>query len=219
LKKISTILLTGGSGRLGREILKHRDWFAPSRAEFDILTSPAPCRPDLIVHAAAMADVEECQRNPLKAFQVNVVGTRRLLDLFPGIPFVFVNSEYAFNPCNAYAWSKFAAGCLVRDDPRPTLELYPSHFERPWRHPTAFTDMWTFGDYVDVMALLFIEAVEGWDRKTSRAVHLGTGRKSGYDLAIRSRPDVRAETLAGWHGAPLTADYEGPVRDNLCAST
>ncbi|HEX6972395.1 MAG TPA: sugar nucleotide-binding protein, partial [Limnochordia bacterium] len=71
------ILITGGSGQLGRELQRlfspgHTVW-APPRAELD-LGAPrtvSQCitrlRPDLVLHAAAWTDVDGCEADPERA--------------------------------------------------------------------------------------------------------------------------------------------------------
>lgn len=81
------IAITGGKGQLGRELMralgdKHEtlvidlpetDITQPS--EIETLASLAP---DLIIHAAAMTDVDGCARDPNAAFRANALGTQNV---------------------------------------------------------------------------------------------------------------------------------------------
>jgi len=83
---ISTILLTGGTGRLGRAIMaaqQHRI-VAPARKELDVtsyesvLNAMRHWRPDVVIHCAAVVGRKECDKDPVKAELVNVDGTRNV---------------------------------------------------------------------------------------------------------------------------------------------
>src|SRR5690348_12836150 len=105
------ILLTGGSGKLGTELQKHLDCYAPSSDELDI-TNPNPLgydKYDLVIHAAAYTNVKEAEHQKAKCYDLNVTGTLNILNYFDETPIVFISSEYAFNPINYYAQTKVAA--------------------------------------------------------------------------------------------------------------
>lgn len=79
------VLLTGASGALGHAFLpwlekSDLDFETPSHQEFDI-TDFAACeryiegrQVDILLHAAAIADWTQCQRNPVEAAEVNTLG-------------------------------------------------------------------------------------------------------------------------------------------------
>ena len=78
-----TILITGANGQLGQALSKLLpDSVAANQPEFE-LDKPesvdrmvAAVRPDLIIHAAAMTDVDGAARDPGLAYRVNGVGTQ-----------------------------------------------------------------------------------------------------------------------------------------------
>jgi len=59
----------------------------------------ASYQPDVIVHLAAMTDVDGCERDPELAFDVNVRGTEHLLNNFNG-RFIFISTDYVFDGSN-----------------------------------------------------------------------------------------------------------------------
>ena len=75
------ILLLGGSGQVGSEllpVLRQRDRvLAPTRAELDLTDlaavreSIAQCRPSMIVNAAALTAVDRAEAEPALAFALN----------------------------------------------------------------------------------------------------------------------------------------------------
>lgn len=78
-----TILITGANGQLGQALSKLLpDSVAANQPEFE-LDKPesvdrmvAAVRPDIIIHAAAMTDVDGAARNPDLAYRVNGLGTQ-----------------------------------------------------------------------------------------------------------------------------------------------
>ena len=207
------ILLTGGSGLLGTELQKHIDCIAPSHAEFDV-TDPDLVLPDgvdCIVHCAAYTDLVSAERNRAEVYRVNVGGTTNLARL--GVPVIYLSTEYVFdgttgnyaeddppNPVNYYALTKVLGELAVRAAPR-SLVIRTVFKPRPWEHATAFEDMWTSGDYVDVIAPLIARVIDARDRFAAHdTIHVGTGRKCILDLARQTatvRPGLREQ-------APLT---------------
>lgn len=200
------ILLTGGSGLLGKHLRALREFTAPSHAALDIETfdAAAGCPYDAVVHAAAFTDVLAADTVPEQAaqcYRTNVLGTRRLARWARSTAFVFISTEYVFDgerghyreedppsPINFYAMTK-AAG------EREVMRAVPHHLiirtlfkPRPFEWPEACVDMWTSGDYVDRIAVEIDRAVEAFLRgAVSGVLHVGTGRKSIFDLARESR--------------------------------
>ncbi len=143
------VLVTGSNGLLGSKLLaamRARPDLTPLGASRD--PSPAAsladvpyyrldiidnasvtrvfdeARPDVVIHAAAMTDVDGCERNPDEAWVVNVEGTRHVVEACNrfGARIVHLSSEYVFdgragpyaetdppNPLSVYGRSKLAS--------------------------------------------------------------------------------------------------------------
>jgi dTDP-4-dehydrorhamnose reductase len=81
------IVITGGRGQLGRELARvltaEHDVLLLDLPECDI-THPreidciAGGLPDLVIHCAAMTDVDDCARDPLAAYRTNALGTHNV---------------------------------------------------------------------------------------------------------------------------------------------
>ena len=142
---MSRILITGAFGQLGtslRNILSDQSILAAGRmipmkekngcTALDITElnqvreTIALFQPDVIVHLAAMTDVDGCERDPEMAFDVNVRGTENLLDNFNG-RFIYISTDYVFdgsdgpykekdevNPISVYGRTKFYGEDLVQ---------------------------------------------------------------------------------------------------------
>jgi dTDP-4-dehydrorhamnose reductase len=134
------LLLTGGDGQLGREILR-APWpdmvriHAPSRAELD-LTDPAGIarmfaqeQYAAVINAAAFTAVDQAETEIANAFAVNAQGPAILADLTreADIPLIHISTDYVFDgrsdrpyveddsvaPSNAYGASKLAGELAV----------------------------------------------------------------------------------------------------------
>ena len=138
------VVITGASGFLGRHLLKK----APKGAEImacfhrtaiDVLFNGVPLplnltnpdwsairdfAPDVIIHLAAMARLDDCENNPDLAHQINVTATSTLADLANELNarLIFTSTDLIYdgrngnydendppNPLNVYAKTKRAA--------------------------------------------------------------------------------------------------------------
>jgi len=127
------ILITGVKGQLGRALLpclSSHEVIGVDYPECDITDRVVFSRavqesgPDVIIHAAAMTDVDGCARNPHEAYRVNGMGTQNvaMAAVAAGAELLTVSTNEVFdgkatepytewatvNPGNAYARSKLA---------------------------------------------------------------------------------------------------------------
>ncbi|MGG4605781.1 dTDP-4-dehydrorhamnose reductase [Paenalcaligenes sp. Me131] len=128
------VLLCGGSGMLGQELLHSIpdgiDVWAPSSTELDIrhkdvvLQKAATYQPDLIINAAAYTNVDAAETNEALAFAINRDGPENLgiYAAQANIPVFHISTDYVFdgtkgepyteedepNPINVYGKSKLA---------------------------------------------------------------------------------------------------------------
>ena len=130
-----SILITGGSGLIGpylSEAAKNRGPVATlARRGADITCDLTDAHvvsktalsvdPDLVIHAAAMTDVDSCERDSTAADQINRAGTANLVKSLPSkATLVYIStdqvypnrtgphSEGAEAPVNKYGYSKLA---------------------------------------------------------------------------------------------------------------
>jgi dTDP-4-dehydrorhamnose reductase len=132
-------LVTGASGQLGGYLLRHLRgrgepvvaWSGTVRGElFGCPLNPVDlsdpdaaatafrtARPDLIVHAAAMARVDDCHRDPERARRVNTRGSELLAELAAesGARLVFASTDLVFDG---------GRGAYREDDPPRPLSVY-----------------------------------------------------------------------------------------------
>lgn len=123
--------VTGWRGRLGSELV--RRGCIPLKCDVTdpkwISAALEAVKPDVVIHCAAMTDVDECERRPGLATEVNALGTWHLCRAFAG-PIVYLSTDYIFdgrhgpydenalpNPLGMYGWSKLGGEVAVRMHP------------------------------------------------------------------------------------------------------
>ena len=133
------IAITGHKGQLGQALqqaLKEHELLGLDLPEHDItdpatiVTTVADFQPQVVIHAAAMTNVDGCERDPELAFRVNVLGTQHmaLACQRSGAALVHISTNDVFDgklgrpyyewdrpaPQSVYARSKAAAEFYVR---------------------------------------------------------------------------------------------------------
>lgn len=133
------IAITGSDGQLGRALQNAlagaHDLIALTRHEFDItdrdnIARLASDKPGLVIHCAAMTDVDGAAREPVTAFRVNAFGTQNIAlacqqcdaallyissnEVFDGKKNAPYLEHDAPNPINVYGKSKLAGEWYTR---------------------------------------------------------------------------------------------------------
>jgi len=130
------ILITGGSGLLGYDLArcldgKHEVTTWEGRADVDVTDATAVAEairraePEVIIHSAGWRDVDGCERDVVKAYAVNSLGTRNVClgARAVGAVVAYISTDAVFDgsgrrpyyefdppcPINAYGRSKWAA--------------------------------------------------------------------------------------------------------------
>lgn len=215
---------------LGKHILKNYklDFIAPSHNEMDItsfnsVASFISYRKDSIkyvIHAAALTGLQRCEENPDKAYVTNVLGTINVCKVASvyDIPVFHISTDYVFdgkngnykesdtvNPLSVYAKTKalgeaavmMVNGCIFRT----------SFCKSPWPYAGAYFDKHTSFDTLEVISDLIIrcagEIFDYPDVYSDQILHIGTERKSIYDLAKKISPSVLPIPLNGVIPNPL----------------
>jgi dTDP-4-dehydrorhamnose reductase len=197
----SRIIFTGGSGLLGSEFRRTRlDIDYPSSKEFDVTdyeqmkkyVGSNGC--DLIIHAAAFTSPPLVDKDPLRAIEVNIVGTANVVKLCVefGSRLIYISTDYVFNgekgdyketdpvyPVNKYAWSKLGGECAVRMYDK-SLIIRTSFGPNVFPYPKAFVDQWTSRESVSVIARKIVPLI---DKDMTGVIHVGGKRKTVYEYA------------------------------------
>jgi len=134
------VAITGSAGLFGHALVevfgRRHTVFPLTRAEADITNANAirvaleKIQPDVIVHAAAIADLDVCEADPDEAFLVNVGGTRHIVDAARdfGAAVAYISTDAVFdgkkrtpysesdpaNPPTVYGRTKLLAEQIVQ---------------------------------------------------------------------------------------------------------
>jgi dTDP-4-dehydrorhamnose reductase len=132
------IFITGSEGQLGRalqQFLDGHDIYPAARKDHDvaspaIVESIANVRPDVVIHAGAMTDVDGCEKNETLAYRINAYGTQNVVNGAEraGADLVYISTDYVFdgmkgtpyfewdrpNPLSVYGKSKLGGEWAVR---------------------------------------------------------------------------------------------------------
>ncbi len=205
------ILITGGTGKLGTELKKHLNGDYMGSADLDFTKKINKGDYNLILHIGAYTDVRKAESEEAeKCFQVNTYGTFNLVRTYKDVPFIYISTEYAKNPVSVYALTKLLGEEIVKTHPNHLI-IRTLFKPTPFPFDKAYIDQYTQGDYVDVIAKLLADRVKNWDKKTSGTEYLGTGRKTMFELAKRTRPDVEPNSVEDYikqTGVIIPKDYE-----------
>lgn len=190
---------------LGTELQKHLNCMPLAR-----WASLPSGKFDAIIHCAAYTDVSRAETDRVACYEANVLYTRHVAA--HGLPLVYISTEYVFSgkhglymehdfphPVNFYGMTKYDGEIETRRAPS-SLVIRGVHKRRPFKHSAAYANMYTSGDYVDVMGPMIASAILKWLARENGfvehdTIHLGTGRKSVLDLAFRTNQNVQPAFL------------------------
>ena len=102
---------------------------------------------------------------------------------------MFISSEYAVNPVNWYSYTKQLAENIIKANCKDYLIIRTLFKANPFPYEYAFFDQETYGDYVDVIAPMVATAILCHEKGI---IQIGTGKKTIFELARRTRPEIKA---------------------------
>ena len=197
----SQIIFTGGSGLLGSEFrLILPDMEYPTSKEFDVTNynqmkqyvESNGC--DLVVHAAAMTSPPIVDKEPLKALEINIVGTSNVVKLCKefDVRLIYISTDYVFRgdkgdykeddsvfPVNKYAWSKLGGECAVRMYDK-SLIVRTTFGPDVFPYQKAFVDQWTSRESASVIAEKISKLI---DKNITGVIHVGGKRRTVFEYA------------------------------------
>jgi dTDP-4-dehydrorhamnose reductase len=133
------LAITGANGQLGRSLqdaLEGSELFLIDLPDYDvadraIIEAIVDFAPEVAIHAAAITDVDGCEKDPDTAYKVNALGTRNVALACQRVDaaMLYVSTDYVFDgtsdepyleydephPLSVYARSKRAGEEIVRD--------------------------------------------------------------------------------------------------------
>ncbi len=207
------ILVIGGTGNLGKEVKKLIEAKFLSSDDLDIKKEGqvkkifSKYKPDICFHLAAETDLNKCEKEKQHAFDINVKGTRYVVDqcikydtylIYPSTDYVFDGEKGNYseddypNPVNYYALTKLLGEYEVKGAKEHLITRGTMKERGKWKHTRAPTDMYESLLHYDEYAKLMIELV---NKDAIGLYHLGNGRYSVYEWAREFDTTVKPTTL------------------------
>ena len=207
---MSKIVVTGGSGRFGREIQKYKSRhkiFFPKSSELDILNIKkiknylSKKKPKILIHLAGLSrPMNVHNTNIAKSIDLNIIGTANVTKICEelNIKLIYVSTNYVYQgtkgnyketdpllPVNSYAWSKLGGEASVQLY-KNSLILRICMTEKPFVHKKAFANVKTsFIFHEDVVKILFKLLNE------KGIINLGGKSEYIYNFAKKFNPNVK----------------------------
>jgi dTDP-4-dehydrorhamnose reductase len=222
------VLITGGTGSLGIELKKiFLENISPTHKELDITNKEQvnkifqQNKIDTVIHTAAITKVRKCEDDKQLAWDVNVKGTKNLIDEIIhsklNINFVYVSTACVFDghsgtyaeksipyPKNFYSLTKLLGEFEVKKLQNSLIIRTNFVPRKPWPYEKAFTDR--FGTYLfaDQVANGIQDVIK---EKIMGIVHIvGDKKISVFELAKMTTPQIEPMTIKDYSGPPLTMD-------------
>ncbi len=225
-----TVLITGGSGKLGSQLKKvYPGSLAHSRREMDLTNAKtiydyiSKHKPDMVIHTAALTGIRECEEDKELAWKTNVLGAGALVDacltLNNDCYFIYISTACVFYgdrgnyaeddipyPKNFYSLSKLLGEFAISHYPQANRLIVRTNFaaREKWPYAKAFTDRWGTYLFADDLAMAIKKIA---DQRLTGVVHIcGKEKLSVFELAKITTPDIQPMTLVEYSGPPLTQD-------------
>ena len=227
---IMKVLITGGSGALGRSLKKvFEDAYCPKHREMNITNEEKVLKvildykPDVLIHTAAFVNVRGCEENKEKAQLVNVQGTQNIVNalkklnnncylIYMSTACVFAGENERYyteddvpEPKNYYSKTKLEGENIARKYENTCIIRTNFVAKEQWKYPKAFVDR--FGTYLftDNVAQGIYDVCK---KREKGIVHIaGDKRMSMYELALLAgSKNVGKMTLDEYDGPAVTVD-------------
>lgn len=203
---MTKIIVTGATGRLGR-------WTVPElkKAGFKVLgldsnldvrnkeeikKTFSEFKPDVVLHLAAFTGIPTCENNKRKAWEVNVVGTKNVVDasgnaflilmstpcVFEGAEGVEYSEDDIPNPQNFYGLTKLLSERIVLDNRGIVVRGNFVPYEK-WPHPKAFSDRFSNYLFSHNIGKAFVDIINNRESSPEIIHVVGDRNLSMYELA------------------------------------
>ena len=203
-------LITGGSGKLGTHLKELLSCDTPTHQEFDI-TDPKKIRNyfnqdyKALIHLAAISDQHYAANHQEESYLVNVLGCRNLAKIAneKNLKIIYISTDYIFpgtagnysetdhpSPANWYGYTKLAGEYEIRLKSQKWCIIRTSFRPLKWGFPTAFTNVFTSADYVDVISKEIVICIK---KNIQGLIHIGTPKKSFFELARKINKNIKTE--------------------------
>jgi dTDP-4-dehydrorhamnose reductase len=206
---MTKIVITGGSGRFGGELKKHKTNHKisfPDSKELNILNIEGlkkyllTKKPKILIHLAGLSrpmDIHE--KNIEKSIDLNIIGTANITKVCKqlSIKLIYFSTNYVYPgkkgnyketdpllPVNNYAWSKLGGEASVQLY-KNSLILRVCMTEKPFIHKKAFANVKTSFLYHEDVAKILFKVLN-----KKGIINIGGKIKDIYSFAKKDNPKV-----------------------------
>jgi len=228
------ILLTGGSGKLGKAILKSgifQNILTPTHNKLDISNRESISKffqenkINAVIHCAANTNLKECEENPSKAIETNIIGTSNLVNAVlkkekeNNIRFIQISTDGVYNrtegnysensptiPFDKYGWTKIGAECSV--NLLSNFCIVRTSFFDPKKLKIKESPVDVYSSKLPIKEL--VDAIKFLlESKFIGTINVGNKRISSYELYKKYIPNLKScklEDIKGSFSSELPKD-------------
>lgn len=223
------VMITGGSGRLGKELVKvFPNALTPSHTELNITNKNVvfayvkTFKPNIVIHLAAIANIRKCEENKELCWKTNVQGTENLVKaaleynvdyfvyistacVFYGDKGDYVETDIPYTK-NFYSLTKLLGEFIVKYSGLKKWLVIRTNFvpREKWPYPKAFVDRYGTYLFADDLSLAIKSIVS---QNLTGIIHAcGEDKISMFELAKMTTLNVKPMTMAEYKGPPPTVD-------------
>lgn len=192
---------------MGKELLKiNPDIYAPTSPEINICSESELVESilkyaDIVINAAAVTDNRKVEASAFEAIETNIIAAANIATICMqwNKRLVYISTDYVYKgdkgnykedseilPFNLYAWTKLGGECSSRAVEN-SLIIRTSFGKSEFDYPSAFSDMHTSKDYVDIIAPMIYDAAIS---NLTGIINIGTERKTMFEYAKRRTENV-----------------------------
>jgi len=213
-------LFIGASGLLGRTIKENLNFDGPSSKELDItdqntiinfiLKKYSSKKLENVILSAAYTNSGSSNKDYSIVNNININGPRNIIKCINSYSLltgwspriIYISSDYVFRgdkgnyssdeatfpvPNNYYAYSKSVAEEIIKTYSNNMIIRTSFCDDNIWKYNKAFFDKFTSADKVSIIAPIIARSIL---TSEERIVHIGTERKSVFELASRINSSI-----------------------------
>ena len=204
------IVITGGSGRFGKQLKKVKNKYTllfPNKEKLNILKIKniknylVKQKPKYLIHLAGLSrPMIIHEKNLNKSIDLNIIGTANITKICSelGIKLIYFSTCYVYQgtkgnyketdallPKNNYAWSKLGGESSVQMY-KNSLILRVCMTEKPFVHKKAFCDFITNFIFHEEVAKIIFKLIN-----KKGIINLGGKTQSAYKFAKKNNPKIK----------------------------
>ena len=206
------IVITGKNGLLSTELQKiDKNIIGLCKEEYNIMDTniiyKLDClNPDIVIHAAAITNVNDIKIDPILSIKTNITGTANISEycILKKKRLVYISTDYIYPgiygnyketdsilPNNEYAWTKLGGECSVKMVENHLI-IRTSFGSDKFPYKKAWCNQIVSKDYIDIIACKILNASKS---EIIGTLNIGTEPKTIYNYALRRNKNIQKSFL------------------------